>query len=569
MSNELSEQIPQNEQLIRDELKQWINESLFRTDGHINSKRLDDKYLIKHFQQQYEQLLKQTEFLLNTVQNSERVYCILNNITYRPKCKQCENLVNFQRISRGYYTYCSSKCNVNDPEIIQKREETSMKNYGVRNPAQSKVVQDRMAETNMKRYKSKSPAGNDEIMSKIKKTNKKRHGKEHYFNTQLFKVQCAKTLMDKYQVTNPSQMIGHQEKVRKTSIEKYDCEHFAQSPLVRNKAIETNNKKYDCDNPFQNEDIKNKMKETCIANCGFEFHKQQHTIHREDITKEFIESNFVDNDKKLLLNECCKYFNYSQSHVYKVLHSLGVDYKQSRSHNEEYIFKIVQQYYPSTIPNPRNIIHPFELDIYIPELKLAIEYDGLYWHSTKVGKTKEYHLDKTKLCEEQGIELIHIFENEWKGNQDKLLSLLKNKIKQHEQTYNIDYCIIKEVNNKTKDNFFNTNHIENTSASNLNIGLYCNKELISLMSFDDQILVRTCNKLNTSITGGFEKLFNYYINKTKSTNIKTSIDRRYDNGKELIIDHGFIITSYSEPDEHILKRHTLYDCGKINLEFSK
>ena len=74
----------------------------------------------------------------------------------------------------------------------------------------------------------------------------------------------------------------------------------------------------------------------------------------------------------------------------------------------------------------KNIIKPYELDIYIPDKKLAIEYDGLVWHSEKFGKDRNYHLNKTLLCEKKGIRLIHIFEDEWLEHKDIVKSKLRH-----------------------------------------------------------------------------------------------------------------------------------------------
>ena len=66
-------------------------------------------------------------------------------------------------------------------------------------------------------------------------------------------------------------------------------------------------------------------------------------------------------------------------------------------------------------------IYPYELDIVIPKLKLAIEYNGCYFHSTYSGKSKDYHLMKSLLCREKGIRLIHIYEFEDFEQQKQLL----------------------------------------------------------------------------------------------------------------------------------------------------
>ena len=61
-----------------------------------------------------------------------------------------------------------------------------------------------------------------------------------------------------------------------------------------------------------------------------------------------------------------------------------------------------------------------EMDIYIPDLKLAIEVNGCYdthevsqlryWHSTQ-HKTSSYHIDKSRLLSDHGIRCIFIWDN--------------------------------------------------------------------------------------------------------------------------------------------------------------
>ena len=82
----------------------------------------------------------------------------------------------------------------------------------------------------------------------------------------------------------------------------------------------------------------------------------------------------------------------------------------SKPENE--VAEFVQSLIPNTqiVRNTRSIISPLELDIYIPDKKLAIEFDGILWHSEGVGnKPKKYHIIKTMACKEKGIKLIHIF----------------------------------------------------------------------------------------------------------------------------------------------------------------
>jgi hypothetical protein len=81
------------------------------------------------------------------------------------------------------------------------------------------------------------------------------------------------------------------------------------------------------------------------------------------------------------------------------------------------------------IRNDKTLIKPLELDIYLPDLEIAIEYCGLYWHSEERGKDSEYHLNKFNKCKELGIHLITIFEDEWLENEEWVKNFLENLCK--------------------------------------------------------------------------------------------------------------------------------------------
>lgn len=80
--------------------------------------------------------------------------------------------------------------------------------------------------------------------------------------------------------------------------------------------------------------------------------------------------------------------------------------------------------------NNRKILNRKELDIYIPELSKAIEFNGLYWHyhkdNFKVGK----HGNKSKLCKEKGIKLLHIREDLWLKDKEKMKNVILKFLKQ-------------------------------------------------------------------------------------------------------------------------------------------
>ncbi|MFA5153901.1 MAG: hypothetical protein WC554_15225 [Clostridia bacterium] len=168
-----------------------------------------------------------------------------------------------------------------------------------------------------------------------------------------------------------------------------------------------------------------------------------------------------------------------------------------------------------------------EIDIFLPKLNLGIEFNGMYWHSEEY-KNKTHHLNKWKLCQKNNIKLITVWEDDWRDKQEIIKSIIKNQLSLTENKIYARKCVIKNVENKDKLKFLIDNHIQGNCQSSINLGLYYNNELVSLMTFgkkrmimksksqeNEYELLRFCNKLNTSVIGGASKLFSYFIEQYK------------------------------------------------------
>lgn len=85
------------------------------------------------------------------------------------------------------------------------------------------------------------------------------------------------------------------------------------------------------------------------------------------------------------------------------------------------------------VSNTRKIIKPYELDIYIPDLNKAIEFNGDWWHynpkNTKC-RGEDYHKMKTKMCEDVQIKLLHVRETDWKNKNNKIRKQIIDFLKQ-------------------------------------------------------------------------------------------------------------------------------------------
>jgi hypothetical protein len=173
---------------------------------------------------------------------------------------------------------------------------------------------------------------------------------------------------------------------------------------------------------------------------------------------------------------------------------------------------------------------------------IAIEFDGLYWHSEKKVKN-DYHLNKTIECEKKGIQLIHVFEDEWLYKQDIVKSRLSNILGLTPSKIYGRKTEIREVTPKDSKVFLDTNHIQGNVNSSIKLGLYYNDELVSLMTFGtlrksmggiskegSYELFRFCNKLDTTVIGGADKLLKHFIKTYNPKEIISYADRRWSQG---------------------------------------
>lgn len=190
------------------------------------------------------------------------------------------------------------------------------------------------------------------------------------------------------------------------------------------------------------------------------------------------------------------------------------------STEEQQVLSFIQSIYNGEVKaNDRTVIFPKELDIYIPTKNLAIEYDGLYWHSTKNQKSMSYHLQKTMACMKKGIRLIHVYDAEWRDKKEIVKSMILSALGIYERKEYARNCEVREVKDRnTVINFFDENHIQGAVHKyNLCLGLYKNEELLQAVVFGkqhfgrngDTELYRMVTKKNTQILGGFSKLMKH------------------------------------------------------------
>jgi very-short-patch-repair endonuclease len=209
----------------------------------------------------------------------------------------------------------------------------------------------------------------------------------------------------------------------------------------------------------------------------------------------------------------------------------------------------------------RDVIPPLELDFYLLDYKIAIEVNGIYWHSELRGKDKNYHLNKTNLCKEKDIQLFHINQNEIDNTPRIVESKLKSILNISKRKIHGRKCEVREIDTKLKSKFLNKYHLQGNDKSSVKLGLFYNDHLVSVMTFckrriamgkktseeGEYELSRYCGNFNFYVIGGASKLLKYFERNYNPKKIVTYADKRWSKG-DLYFKLGFTHTHDSKPN---------------------
>lgn len=241
------------------------------------------------------------------------------------------------------------------------------------------------------------------------------------------------------------------------------------------------------------------------------------------------------------------------------------------------ITELIKSVYDGEVlTNVRNILsHNRELDIYIPDLKIAIEYNGMVWHSEKFDKGKYYHLNKLEECNKMGIKLIQIYEYEYLFKTEivkkKILNIL-GLLNDSERIY-ARKCVVTEIEKDIAKRFLEINHIQGSTSSSVFLGAVYDNEIVAVMTFkketkdsDNWELTRFATDIDKRCIGIGGKLLNYFIRKYDPSEIKSFADRRWtvDVNNNLYIKLGFSVDNILDPDYRYTRGQNDY-CHKFGF----
>lgn len=372
-------------------------------------------------------------------------------------------------------------------------------------------------------------------------------------------------------------------KIKQTNKEKYGHENTFHLPETRKKALKnawtketrnkrnkTNIKRYGHENAFQIKDIQEENRDKTMS-LVFDS-----IINNKDIKPLFTKNDYLNKKEKYHIFQWeCK----NCSHVFEDYYANGIIpscpncFPKKSSLSEIEIKNFLHTLNIDYIENTRKIISPYELDIFISKFNLAIEFNGLYWHSDAINSDKKYHLNKTNLFREKGIKLIHIFEDEWLNKKEIVESIISSKLGMSNK---IGARKCKTVYLENQVEFLNQNHIQGYINSDVTIGLMHKNSLVSVLTLGkprfnknyEWEILRYCNKLNTSIIGGFQKLIKRFIDDYDPKSIITYSDQRYFDGN-IYRNSGFKLLKITDPNYWYVKndkRYSRYKFQKHRLE---
>ena len=534
-------------------------------------------------------------------------------------CKYCVKPAIFQTFVSGYKPYCNSvKCY--ERVAREHIEEKYGKDY-----FQSEDFKEKIKKATRSKYGVDWYVQTSDFQEKVKKNNLEKYGVEWHTQVESVKAKARQTMLENYGVLYPSQSKEIKKKIQQTNLERYGVANVIHSEEIRNRVRESNLKKYGVPVAAQSEEVKRKIRESNLKKHGVEWYvqseefkrkvkekhrekygvdwtTQQHIKNTDKLTKEYIEQHFVDDRKRLNFERMCDFYNLSYVTALKYVKEFEIDYRVFQSNAEIELFQTFCDLQPRA--NVRDVIPPYELDVYFPNQKLAIEYNGLMYHSFGISNSPIFHkpdidpkihLRKTELCEEQGVQLLHIFENEWvdKAKRNIWLSVIRSKLGIIDRKIYARKCKVREIDGETARKFLDNNHLQGgTVKGKVNLGLYNGGELIAVMTFaksryDKEIeweLLRYASKINIIVAGGFSKLLRHFELCFKPKSLVSYANRRWSNGKVYEVNDFEYISDtqpnyyYFKPNENTLlsrqrfQKHKLkdilerFDSNKSELE---
>lgn len=510
---------------------------------------------------------------------AEGIYQMLFGLDGKPICHH-GMLKSFSK-TKLEYTFCGSSCKCKGEYLAQNYRNKSEEDRSLIRARHAAVMEERYGTktyltSDHYREKLQNELGVDNIAKatatkeKTRKTNEKRYGGHH---ARLTRAKTEKTNLERYGATAPMASEDIKSKAKTTSLDRYGG-HPMKNDEVRarhanaianvdraaavEKSRQTNLERRGAW-PAQVPEIREKLKKTNIERYGGHPQQQDFSEKTRDIILDATAFSEFMKDRSYAI--AALELDVNQKTIHNYCKKYGIDRTHSSSYEEEIAAFLISNGV-SFKKNDRTIIRPKELDFVLPDFSLAIEFNGLYYHSEEmVGKT--YHAEKLSACENAGLRLLSINEDEWVYANGPVRHKILNLLGKSEKGVGARKLAIRAIDHGEAYRFFDQHHIQGRPGTLLaSYGAYWGDTLVGAMAFNAQRktgeveLIRFCSD-GKVYPGMFSKLFKEAVSNHDWRQVISFADRRYSRG-EVYENNGFEFVSIASPDYRYFKQLKTY-----------
>lgn len=443
-----------------------------------------------------QQLLDATNFLSQDTSIRARIHAVEFNITEQPKC-HCGSVMEFNNQKNRFNTFCPNSTN----------SSCAMSSSSMR---------ERIKATTHEKYGVSNAMQNQHVREKVNQTNLAKYGSISPMSNSEVQQRSLATIRERYGVDAASDIPGTQDKRAATNVKRYGSTTYAGSTV----------------SPSARAVLADKLQ---VEQMLLDFSLSEIALSigtSVSLVRDAVDQHGLQDVVKR------KATSSPQRSILNMLDGMGIEY----------------------VVNDRSVIAPVELDIYIPAHNLAIEFNGVYFHSEVSGKDKRYHLAKTLACTNQNIQLLHVRSDEWERKQH----IVKSRIQSHlgaNQKVMARKCTVGVVDAALARSFLDLNHIQGNHSATMTYGLHYDGVLVALMSFiksryDSQKqweLLRYCSLRGMNVVGGASKLFAAFRRDQNPDNVVSYCDLRWGSGG-VYQQLGFKYSHTSNPNYFYFKR---------------
>jgi len=321
--------------------------------------------------------------------------------------------------------------------------------------------------------------------------------------------------------------------------------HPLNSPIIKAKKKATMLERYNVAHALQSKEIYSKMSSTKFKRYG---------------DSSFNNSPKGDSTRFILYGSSfVKVSTFLDKHI--ELYSSWDEEEVNPSNGSSEVANFIRSIVPniSLIEKDTSLLNGGELDIFLPDFNLAIEFVDNY---SQINSSREssFHVKKTKACSWRGVELIHITEYDWINRVDIVKSILRCKLGRGLTNLDISKCSVMEIPSKVKKGFMQTNHIQGNCRSGINLGLFYGEILVGVMLLNRSKfgevgqfeILRFSLLKDYSVEGGFSKMVEFFKAQYVPTLLISYINRNYSSGS-MYSSSGFIFTGFTKPDYSYIK----------------